>query len=95
MNIVMKADNPVDIDMRTRSISLTPQQQQRIQNGEGFWIYGFVRYRNFMEEVWEQRFILRWKPLVTLADLRVGFLPEGPEPYNRLVQISGGNLPNN
>jgi hypothetical protein len=43
-------------------ITLTTADRQRLANGETFWVYGFVTYESFADEVFELGFIARWAP---------------------------------
>jgi hypothetical protein len=42
-------------------IVLTATERQRLADGETFWVYGFVTYESFADEVFELGFVCRAK----------------------------------
>ena len=64
-------------------IMLKPEELEKIRQGNEFlWYYGFVRYTDFMDDVWDIGFVGWWEEVKTsiFREPR-GIIPSGPPVY--------------
>ncbi len=85
VEIVIRPDKPFQFEIPYALFVMTPQQQQEIQRAETFpWLWGCIRYRDFMNGEGESGFVAFQYPEMTAGDhilMPATFRWRGPKAY--------------